>query len=1237
MRHFPYICLLLALALLAAGCADATAPPENAISPETTKALGSSQTTTTTFPRAPAPEPAEPATTTTSTPPPDEAELLSAREFEEFFAVSHAAQPDPKAVAVGSSHSCALHDDGTVSCWGSNEHGELGNDLTRDHADSSELVRVLDITDAIEITASSRHTCAIHQSGLVSCWGANDFGQIASEQPDYSATPIQVDDITDAAAVTAGDTHTCALRQDSTISCWGNNENGQLGSGQTFQSSAAPVQVWGIADATAVTAGDSHACAIRQTGAISCWGANDSGQLGNGRSGDITDSFIPVPVADITDATAIAAGSNHTCALHQSGSISCWGDNKNWQLASGSVVEASDVPTPVLGISDATAIAAGKERTCALQPTVISCWGEKDPIQITDEEDITGILLLPPLRQLSTAGLPPDVIDIAISINRTCALLPALDAFCWDSFYPIPPMLESSYDVISGDAAAIAAGDDHVCILHHDGAISCSGTNEYGQLGNGKAGNNLSSSVPVKVSGVSDAKLIAAGDRFTCALQETGLVSCWGDNEHGQLGNDRGDFSPIPITVEGIRGAIDIATGSSHACAIHGNYDISCWGANNFAQLGIDQSQEYSATPVRVRDIDTALFLDAGENHTCTVHQDFTVACWGANDFGQLGNGQTGGVSTTLVYPDVASNPVGIAAGNRHTCVIIEPEPLTQTIPYRPIYCWGANDLDQLGRGEDGSSELQVGLTTALSSKEFSTVVPVQQDTSICDCEPAPVADIGDAMDISAGSNHTCALRVDRTVSCWGANELGQLGNGSTGIFRSESSPMPQQTAGISDADRIAAGGDNSCALHLTGAVSCWGNNNEGQLGNGQIASASTASQKVADINDATSVAAGTSFTCALRQNASISCWGKNSSGELGIGQTTYEIASSQVPVEVDGITDARAVDLGWSHACALHSDGSISCWGENEDGQLGNSQTAQSHMPLEVEGISDAVSVSTGPFHTCAVRQNGSISCWGLNSIGQLGNGLTDDSGPSQAPVGGTAVHKSASLRSVQLSRFTSVIGIADASSVAAGGGHTCALHQNGIVSCWGNNESGQLGNGRSRLGWNALAQFSAVPVQVEGITDAIAVDAGAGFSCALHETGSVSCWGDNEFGELGNGQMEDDSPVPVPVEGIDDATAIATGGTHACAIHQNGAVSCWGNNSLLQRGTNQTILPSAIPVSVSGISDAAAVSAGAAHTCILHQDGTITCLGINLLGELGNSQGDYSVVPVKVVGFGE
>lgn len=1133
MRYIPLLSLLLALALLAANCADATSPPENADSSATPlPEIDSAEATTErTLPQGTSVS--DPTGTTTSAPSADNSEsdtsdTQRSREAEGFIA-SPAAATDPKTISVGASHSCAVHQDGTISCWGSNGYGELGNGVTSDHADSAEPVKVLGIADATTVATSGWHACALHSGGNISCWGNNENGQLASEQPDYSATPIQIEDITDATIVTVGALHSCALHQDGTISCWGSNEYGQLGSGQTSESSTRPVKVWGIADATSVSASKRHTCALHQTTTVSCWGANDSGQLGNGQSGDNAYSLIPVMVSDITNAVGISTNSHHSCALF---------------ISSDRYYEYEG----------------------------LSCWGD------------------------------------------------------WD---------QSEY----------AHLESHACEVNQDGTVSCWGTNENGQLGNGLAGFDLDSSVPVKVQGISDAIKVAAGDSFSCAVHQAGSVSCWGNNDRFRLGNDLSRSSTTPIEVKGISGAIDITAGSRHACAIHGDYEISCWGANDYGQLGNGQTG-YSglATPVRVKDIDSALLVTAGENHTCAIHQGFTVACWGANDFGQLGNGQIGydASSATPVNSNLEESAIHLAVGSNHTCALTDSSPFDPSISDRTIYCWGANYSDQLGRSQDESSMTPIGMarSTAVSSaRQVSAISPVQQEADICACEPAPVADISDAVLISAGSNHTCAIRLDRTASCWGANDFGQLGNGSTGIFSDESSATPRRTAGIADAIWIAAGGDNSCALHLAGAVSCWGNNNAGQLGNGQIASASTASQKVADIKDATSVAAGTFFSCALRQNASISCWGANSSGELGIGQTTYEIASSQVPVEVDGITDARAVDLGWGHACALHSGGSISCWGDNEDGQLGNSQTAQSHMPLEVEGISDAVSVSTGLFHTCVVRQSGSISCWGLNSIGQLGNGRTDDSGSSEIPVRGTAGHESvnASLRSVQLSQFTSVIGITDASSVAAGGGHTCALHQNGIVSCWGNNESGQLGNDRSRLNWNALAQFSAVPVQVEGITDAIAVDAGAGFSCALHETGSVSCWGDNEFGGLGNGQMEDDSPVPVPVEGINDATAIATGGNHACAIHQNGAVSCWGGNSLHQRGTNQTTLSSAIPVSVSGISDAAAVSAGGSHTCILHQDGTITCMGVNLLGELGNLQVGYSVVPVRVVGFGE
>lgn len=1139
MRYIPLLSLLLALALLAANCADATSPPENAdssatsLSPET----GSAEATTeTTLPQGTSASDATGATSTTTTSAPsadnsesDASNRQRSREAEDFF-VPLAATTDPKNISVGASHSCAVHQDGTISCWGSNGYGELGNGVTSDHADSAEPVKVLDIADATTVATSGLHACAIHSGGNISCWGNNEFGQLASEQPDYSATPIQIQDITDAAAVAVSAFHSCALHQDRTISCWGNNEYGQLGSGETSESSTRPVKVWGIADATAVSASKRHTCAGHQTGTVSCWGANDSGQLGNGQSGDNADSFIPVLVSDITEAVDISTSRYQSCAL--------------------------------LGSSD-----EGYET---------SCWGDSDQTEDGQTEE-------------------------------------------------------------------------HACEVHQDGTISCWGTNEYGQLGSGLAGFDLDSSVPVKVQDISDAIKVAAGDRFSCAIHQTGLVSCWGNNDYFQLGSDQNSFSPTPIEVRGISGATDIATGSRHACAIHEHYEISCWGANDYGQLGNGQT-DYSgiATPVRVTGIDIALFVAAGENHTCAIHRATTVACWGANDFGQLGNGQMGyeTSSATLVNSNLEKSAIYLTVGSNHTCALTDSSPFDPSISDRTIYCWGANYIDQLGRSQDESLESPVGMassTATSSTQQISTTRPIQQDADICPCEPAPATDISDAVLISAGSNHTCAIRLDRTTSCWGANDLGQLGNGSTGIFSSESSATSHQTVGIADAIWIAAGGYNSCALQLTGSVSCWGNNEYGQLGNGQFNRNSSGNSKVVGINDATSVSAGSFYTCAVRQDNSVSCWGANTSGQLGAGETE-EVLSSQVPVQVSGIADAEAVDLGFFHACALHKDNTVSCWGDNEYGQLGNSNVPQSQSPIPVktEGITDATSISTGQFHTCAVHQNGTITCWGDNAFGQLGNGQTDDSGLQRTPVSNTAAQKKSniSLRSVQSEFFTSVIGITDASAVANGDVHTCALHRDGTVSCWGDNEAGQLGNNRARLNWNVWEQLSPVPVRVEDITDAISVDSGAQYSCALHESATVSCWGNNDNGQLGNGQMgtEAESPVPVPVEGISGVKAISTGAFHTCALHQTGTVSCWGDNLFGQRGANQTPFPSALPVEVSGINDAIAITAGAFHTCILHQDGTITCLGfINLIGELGNLQVSYSVVPVRVVGFGE
>ena len=309
-------------------------------------------------------------------------------------------------------------------------------------------------------------------------------------------------------------------------------------------------------------------------------------------------------------------------------------------------------------------------------------------------------------------------------------------------------------------------------------------------------------------------------------------------------------------------------------------------------------------------------------------------------------------------------------------------------------------------------------------------------------------------------------------------------------------------------------------------------------------------------------------------------------------------------------ITDATAIAAGGEHSCALRKSGAISCWGGNWDGQLGNGNEAISVVPVQVVGITDATAIATGYRYTCALRQGGTISCWGRNHDGQLGNGQSGEDVQSSIPV--------------------QVTGITDATAITAGGEHSCALHQGGTISCWGDNYQGQLGNGESGYG-----TISSVPVKVPGITDATAITAGGIHTCALHQNGTISCWGGDA---LGNGQNAV-SPVPVQVFDITDATAITAGSRrHTCALHQNGTISCWGGGFYGELGNGQSgrNANSLIPMQVFGITDATAIAAGYQHSCALHRDGTMSCWGRNEWGQLGDGTTRDRSTPVRVVGFG-
>ena len=242
---------------------------------------------------------------------------------------------------------------------------------------------------------------------------------------------------------------------------------------------------------------------------------------------------------------------------------------------------------------------------------------------------------------------------------------------------------------------------------------------------------------------------------------------------------------------------------------------------------------------------------------------------------------------------------------------------------------------------------------------------------------------------------------------------------------------------GLTGAVDLAAGYGHACALLSNATMRCWGENREGQLGNGTTANPGTAQPvTVSGISGATAFTTGAYHTCALLGNGTLRCWGRNSNAQLGNGTYT----NSSTPVAVTGITTAAAVSGGGAHTCAALSDGTVRCWGENDFGQLGNGTTAASSTPVQVPGLSGAVGISAGWRHTCALLGNGTIQCWGQGQFGQLGNGSTTN---RTTPV---AVKRNHRRRRRHCRLVAS---------------HLRPAQRQRPVKCWGANDWGQFGNG--------------------------------------------------------------------------------------------------------------------------------------------------------------------------------
>lgn len=747
--------------------------------------------------------------------------------------------------------------------------------------------------------------------------------------------------------------------------------------------------------------------------------------------------------------------------------------------AMGSAAPAFAAPTPPV-------VTAGGYHSCALMPDqTVWCWGQ----------NITG--------QLGDGSKTDSLVPVQVS-----GLPPAID---------------------------VAAGEYHTCAVDTSNQVWCWGSDAYGELGNGTT--STGSPVPVLAQNIT-ALQVVAGHEFSCAIATTHRVRCWGDNNYGELGNGTTADSSKPVLVKNLTNVVQVTTGYYHACALEANGTMWCWGDNGNGELGDGTSGGISDVPVSAR-IEGVTQISAGNGDTCAIGRTpGDLLCWGWNIDGEVGDGTFTDRDTPAQVSGLASGVQQVSTGGGATCAIADA-------PGPTALCWGNNGHGNLGDGSTVTSR------------------PV----------PAPVFGLtttpaggppGGVQQIAAGEEHACAAMTTAQLQCWGNGFYGQVGAGSQ-IDRHIPTPVIGLPGSPGTADSVTVGETTGCALAATlnaycwgwyvrGAISppaisssaarvdglpvggvsqvsagdwggcalirtgglatrvrCWGNNQNGELGDGALGTGTTAlkPRTVKNLStDITAITTGNMTYCALEHNAGAWCWGYNGNGQLGDGTTT----SSDVPVHVQGLpANLAQIAQGWEHACALLFGGTVRCWGKNGSGQLGDGSTSDSKTPVSVPGLTAVVQIAVSDQLSCALQASGHIWCWGADDAGELGDGKSGASNDSDVPV--------------QVSGLSG-----QAISIAASDSAVCAAIVGGQVDCWGDNSAGELGTGT--VGTPPLNPSPGISLLSANGTLG-ASGGGAEAVCGLSASQIAFCWGDNTFGELGDGQSgaATDSGSPVKV----------------------------------------------------------------------------------------------------------
>ncbi|WP_116023878.1 S8 family serine peptidase [Thermomonospora umbrina] len=974
-------------------------------------------------------------------------------------------------------------------------------------------------------------------------WGGNGQGQLGDGTTTDKTKMVKVPGLSDVKAVAAGGDFSLALKADGTMWSWGGNDQGQLGDGTTI-ARRTPVQVSGITDVVGISAGsDGHALAVLADGTVKAWGNNDEGQLGDGTTGDRS-TPITVLTGAVAKFGAVAAGGGHSIAVLADGTVRAWGNNDNGQLGNGSTTD-SDSPVQTGGLSGVTQVGAGRLHSLAVRlDGTVRAWGDNSRGQLGDG---------------TTA----------------------------DSGTPVQPS-----GLVS--VTNVAAGG-----FHNVAAVSSErwawGANDDGRVGDGTT---IDRHAPVEIASTGAGTVPAAGLRHSFAAGPSTPMRLWGANDKGQLGTGDTIGSLTPVTpVTGLAMADlcheDLAGRTSpggpiaslgpivdecqHSAVAHGTAVAGIIGARNDNGKGVAGMAPHAR--LRIDPFSSTVLAATIEN---SVPGD--VILYEAQE--SIG-GKYYPIEGAATYYDltVLATASGItvveAAGNGTVDLDDPQDPHSAAIMTRPD-----SGAIMVGAGAppavDGSDCLESPQAerTALPFTNYGSRVDVQAygrciwtTTSRADKHhPSNETDLNKTYTYDfGGTSGASAITAGAVASLQGAAK--RMGGPLSPqlvrhVLKVTGTPQPASDPrhiGPSPNVRraieflrggVAAGGGWTLVAGNDGKVRSWGVNFEGQLGDGTTTGRNGLAE-VAGLSGVVrsprAVAGGEGHSLAVRSDGTVWAWGDNSEGQLGDSTTTDRSTPTQVP----GLSGVTAVAAGGYWSLALKSDGTLWAWGSGQSGQLGSGEQEGRTSPVQVGGLSGVVDMAAAWNHGLAVKSDGTLWAWGDNTEGQLGDGSTDTRlTPVQvAGIGGVSTW---------------------AGSVAAGDGHSLAVKSDGTVAAWGRNDLGQLGIG-------STGPDIMTPRIVSGLTEVFGVGAGASHSFAVRHNRTTFAWGYNALGQVGIGSAGGNVLTPSLIGALTGATAVAGGSNHSAATLFNGTVYTWGDggSGQLGHGNNNSLN---IPTRVNG-----------------------------------------------------